>query len=458
MKECVLFVDDDEETLQSLLRSLGRNGFSTPVEIALNAEDALRIAGLSAPAVAVVDLELEKKQGPEGGLKLIHDLLLRLNTVRIIVLTGHGEERYGIEALKRGAVSFIAKPAETVHLQALMEDGLNYARLRNRIKKLEEEISGSLPQVGLSSKNPAMKKVLEEVRFAATTSQPVLIIGETGVGKGIVAQAIHELSRKNKPFVRAQPTYGSFDLIQSELFGHEKGSFTGAVAERRGLIEEANSGTLFLDEIDSLPPETQVMLLNVIQERKFRRVGSMKDRTSDFRLVAATNKSLDELREKIRADLFHRIAYLVLSVPPLRDRREDIDSISLTLLLQLSSQERLGVTRISPEARARIMAYDWPGNVRELCAVIEQAAFRARYVGRSTIEPEDIYLDSTSEQVVNYKNKGDFRSQVDSYEQSLIKQALRDSNQNLSETARRLGVDRTQLKRMLKRHNIRNGI
>lgn len=443
-RRSVLFIDDDEEYGRVLIRSLERNLTSNFIYASTRekAEELLPQASL-----VVLDLELDPALGPRSGLDLLTDIA---PSVRVIVLTGHGSEEYGLEALKRGAVSFLVKPVDPGHLKAVIEDSLEYLQLKSRLQQLEAEHASSIPMVGLSTRNDKMKAVLGEVRFAATTNQPVLLLGETGTGKGIIAKAIHDLSPVSaKPFIRAQPSYGNFDLVQSELFGHERGAFTGAVSDRKGLIEEASGGTLFLDEIDSLPKETQVMLLEVIQERCFRRVGSNKERSSAFRLIAATNRAKIELQQLIRQDLFHRLAHLIITLPPLRERTEDIECLAGEMLAGISEVNRLRVNVFSPEAILKLKRYDFPGNLRELNAIVEQAAFRARFNGRSVVQAEDVNLEEQLPQALS-----DFRRQVDAFEANLLKQALIDSDQNISEAARKLGLERTQLKRMLKRHRL----
>lgn len=445
MNRRVLFVDDDREFSRVLIRSLERELDS--VELLHTATAAEARDKLEGAALIVLDLELDPDAGPQSGLELIPEFA---GNARVIVLTGHGSEEFGLEALRKGAVSFLTKPVEPRHLKALIEDSLEYAQLKARLKELEAEFSSSIPAVGLSSRDGRMRAVLKEIKFAASTAQPLLLLGETGTGKGVIARAVHDLSPSaHKPFVRAQPAYGNFDLVQSELFGHERGSFTGAVTERKGLIEEANGGTLFLDEIDSLPRETQVMLLEVVQERKFRRVGSNRERSSSFRLIAASNRDKDELKQLIRQDLFHRLAHLVITIPPLRERQEDIEFLAVEMLSRISDTNRLKVNSFSPESLIKLRQYSYPGNLRELNAIVEQAAFRARFNERSIIEAEDVNVEQNSTQGIS-----DFRTQVNAFEAKLLKQALNAAGQNLSEAARTLGVERTQLRRMLKRHRL----
>jgi len=446
--QTVLFVDDDESALRTLTSSLIRNHSKFDCVLAQTEQEALESYSKHSPAVCVLDLEIEPSKGPNSGLELLSKLALLNPKVKILILTGHGEDQYGIEALKRGATSFLAKPVDILHLKALIEDGLSFASLNKRNQDLEEQLISSIPSVGLFTKNESMKKVLGELKFAASTPQSLLLLGETGTGKGILAGAIHQLAHPNRPFIRAQPSFGNFDLIQSELFGHEKGSFTGAATDRKGLLEEADQGTLFLDEIDNLPHETQVMLLHAVQEGVFRRIGSSKERKSKFRLIAASNKSLEEFKASVRADLYHRLSHQLIIIPPLRERTEDIDSLCFSLIQDLGSKERISVSSISIAALNRLKSYSWPGNVRELKAVTEQAMYRARFSGRAIVEPEDLFFHESDSSDARVSG---FRAQVDQFERSLLLAALKQTEGNISEAARILELERSNLRKMLKR-------
>lgn len=447
----VLFIDDDESSLKTLTSSLLRNNTQITCLLAHTSQSAVELYEQHSPSVCVLDLEIEPERGPNSGLELLSKLVLSKINSKILILTGHGEDKFGVEALQRGATSFLTKPVDVLHLKALIEDGLKFVELKKRNQELEEQLISSIPSIGLSTKNNAMKLVLAELKFAASTPQPLLLLGETGTGKGILASAIHRLANPNRPFIRAQPSFGNFDLIQSELFGHEKGSFTGATAERKGLLEEADRGTLFLDEIDNLPHETQVMLLHAVQEGTFRRVGAVKERKSNFRLIAATNKSLEELRKTIRPDLFHRLSHQLITIPPLRERFEDLDSLCFSLVQELAAREKIPVSSISDSALAKLKGYSWPGNVRELKAVVEQAVYRARFAKRVVVETQDLFLNETT--TANSVRTG-FREQVEQFERSLLMNALNQSAGNLSEAARILELERNQFRRMLKRFSI----
>jgi DNA-binding NtrC family response regulator len=450
-KSKVLFIDDQVDVVRALTTSLIRNGAEFNFLTATSEEEALRLFKNNQPEVCILDLNLDSTRGPKSGLELLSKFTLSNLKTKVLILTGHGEEQYGLLALQNGASSFLTKPIEVLHLKALIEDSLNFLALKKRNCELEEQLISSIPAIGFSTKSSTMKHVLGELRFAASTPQPLLLLGETGTGKGLMANAIHQLSTPNRPFIRAQPSYGNFDLVQSELFGHEKGAFTGAFGERKGLLEEADCGTLFLDEIDGLPNETQVMLLHAVQEGEFRRVGGSKGKKSKFRLIAASNKNLEELKKTIRADLYHRLSHQLITIPPLRQRLEDVNSLSLQIAQEISSKAKLPISSISASALLKLRSHSWPGNIRELKAVVEQAVYRARFAERLIVEPVDL---SFSDVVNNTVNPAHFRTQVDQFEKSLLIDALNQSNGNLSQASRRLGLERSQFKRMLHRFSL----
>ncbi len=448
----VLFVDDDETTVRALVRSLERRAPPWESLITHTAADALSILQAQHPEVAVVDLSLDPALGPESGLALVESIVAKDPTTRVLVLTGHGSEEYGIAALKRGASSFLVKPAAVEHLLPLIQDAINYSHLLRQVNRSRSEAYEFERLTGLSTLNELMRKTLQQVAYAAATNQPVLIVGETGTGKGVLAQAIHTASKRSGHFVRFQPSFCSGDLISSELFGHQKGAFTGAIDNRIGLIEEANRGSLFLDEVDELPLESQVMMLHVLQERAFRRLGSSKVIQSDFRLISATNRPLEEslAKHKLREDFYHRIAHLTIEVPPLRERIEDIPLLAQNFLRGLLARENLPVVNFRESALNKLQRYPFPGNVRELQAKVESAAYRAAFIGRRLIESEDLELDEKQSKQQRLAGLS-FRERIQNYELQLIRESLAKHNNNQSRAAASLGIDRTTLRRVLER-------
>ncbi len=449
-KPRVLFVDDDEAGVRVLTHSLRRIGADFNFDIAHSAQVALSLVTQYQPEVAVVDLTIDSSVGPDSGYKLIDQLLNLDPSIRIIVLTAHIADEYGIKSLLHGAASFLTKPVDPTHLRALIEDAISYATLKKKYLEYTNESNNLEKVTGIFSKSPTMKAVKEAVAFAATNKQPLLLVGETGVGKGVIAQSIHRTGNSNAPFIRFQPKFGGSDLISSELFGHVKGAFTGASENRKGLIEEANNGTLFLDEVDELPNETQVLLLNVLQEKVFRKLGSNKEQHSNFRLVAATNQNIEKLLEtkKLRKDFYHRIAHFTIEVPPLRERVEDIPDLINNIITNITNNENISIHGITQEALSKLCAYDFPGNIRELQAIVEGAIYHANFENRRFIQPSDIRISAKSSST---PKPGSFRERVETFEQELVREALNHSENNQTEAAKFLKLDRSTFRRILNR-------
>ncbi|OVE80304.1 hypothetical protein BVY02_00790 [bacterium J17] len=448
----VLFVDDDKPSVDGLTRGVQRRAESFDCRAAYSAEEALHLAKTHLPHVAVVDLSLNPEMGPESGLRLVSDLLCVDNGIRILILTGHKAERYGIQAIHVGASSFISKPASLDHLYALICDGVEHCELRREYLSLKSQAKQNARSTGLFSHSSAMKEVLDTVSYAASNKQAVLITGETGTGKGLVAHAIHRASdQKNAGFIRFQPSYGGHDLISSELFGHKRGTFTGALTDRKGLIEEAHRGTLFIDEVAELSRETQIALLEVLQEKSFRQLGSNQLKHSDFRLISATNKNIDQAlsKDELREDFFHRIGHIRIHLPPLRERKEDIPALVDGFIESISSQDNLPIQGISSAARSRLLSFDWPGNIRQLQAVVEGGVYRAHYESRRFVEVEDLDIPANKENV--YSNGASLREQVKMFENRLVKEALEKHNSNQTQAAKSLNLDRTSFRRIMER-------
>ncbi|MCB0309663.1 MAG: sigma-54-dependent Fis family transcriptional regulator [Bdellovibrionales bacterium] len=444
----ILLVDDDSEALLTLSKALSVMQLEARILAAGTAEKALALLQDSNPHVAVLDLCLDERVGVESGFKLLEQFAGHSPACRIIVLTGHGSIEHGVRAIQLGAASFIEKPADIPHLSALIKDGLTQAELKRSHDKLSAAPHQQLEELVVGD-SPAMVKVRQEIEYAARTNQTVLICGETGTGKGLCARAIHECSsRSQNHFVRYQPNFNTPDLVSSELFGHVKGAFTGAERDRVGLLKLAHNGTIFLDEIDELPLETQVALLGVIQEKSFRPVGSTAEERIDFRLICATNRSVEESLEqgRRRRDLEHRINRLIIRRWTLGEPVCDLPQLVNFILEELASKERVTVYTASEQALKTLANHGWPGNVRELQAVVEGAAYRAQFSGRTQIEADDIVTHST-----NTKTGASYHDQVEAFKLKLIKEALSRNNQNQLRAAEELQLDRSTLRRILKR-------
>ncbi len=443
----VVFVDDDEEHLSSLINALRLTGLDAKLHGSTNAETGLALVRDQQPHVLVSDLSIDACRGPESGFDFIRQALAICPTARCIVLTGHGNSDYGIRAIELGAANFLQKPPHLEHLKVLIEDGFVQSELRRERDRLLTSNSSPSQLVGRGTK---ARELRAQIEFAARSSQTVLLLGETGTGKGLCAQEIHRLSaRKEKNFVRYQPCFGAHDLIQSDLFGHEKGAFTGALHERRGLIKEAEGGTFFLDEVDALPLETQVLLLGALQDRIIRRVGSDKNIEVNFRWIAACNSNLTQNIERgtFRQDLYHRIAHCVITLAPLRERLEDIPDLVEAIVAKLVAEERIQFTTFDASALDVFASHRWPGNVRELEAAVESAALRAQYAQLSVVSANEVRLLANASE----REARSFSDRVEMFKQKMVRDALSASGNNQSKAAELLQIDRSSLRRVLGR-------
>ncbi len=450
----LLIVDDEPEVARVLERSLRKNSFQGSIILAHDSDKALSIVKTKKPEVAIIDLSLDLNEGASSGLNLIDKIKDLDESIRILVLTSHSQKEYGLEALKKGALSFLNKPGDPNLLIALINDGFRSSKLLRSHKNLTNSLHLNGDIFGLKTRSPSMQEVIESLSFAVQNNQPVLITGETGTGKGVLARSIHKYSNRNKKnFVRYQSSFTSNDLVASELFGHKKGSFTGAQEDRIGLIKEADEGTLFIDEIDSIPKETQVTLLEVLQEKNFRKVGSNKLEKSDFRLISALNKNPKELIKKdiIRQDFFHRIAHITIDLPALRNRAEDIEILADDFFQFILARERLPLRGIESKALKKLQNYNWPGNIRELQSTIEKACHLSTFRGHDKILESDIHLDTDKTNSNNNEESISFRNKIKAYEEELATKALIETEGNQTKAATLLGVDRIVLRRILER-------
>jgi len=450
-KAQILLIDDDSDAVLSLSRLISSSDQGLSVSACTSEVKALELLKASNPAVLVLDLSLNEKEGVESGFRLLKKVLQIAPATRIIVLTGHGSIQHGVRALQLGAASFLEKPAETDHLLALIRDGIIQSNIRNEFERLKLEKSHDLLESIIIGESELTKKVRESIRYASQTPQPILITGETGTGKGLCASCIHRLSsRSNKSFVRFQPSFSNADLVGSELFGHKRGAFTGADQDRVGLLDEVAGGTLFLDEIDELPPETQVNLLGVLQDKKFRPLGSNHEREADFRLVCASNADIEQALTdgKLRTDFYHRIAHFQISLPPLRERSEDIPMLAHHIMTGITTQEGFSSLILSEQAVDSLKKHSWPGNIRELQAVVEGACYRAIFNQRREVIAEDISC-AGSKTISSHSEGLSFHEKLAEFKYQLVSEALEKNGGNQVQAARVLGLDRSSLRRIL---------
>lgn len=435
----ILVIEDDVVLNRTITRGLKKLKLKANIYSAYTRAQALKICKSTKPDVVILDLAIDPSNNINSGIQLIPELKSFNNELKIIVLTGHDVENLGVRALEAGANSFNKKPVEISYLYSLVKDALSYTCIKKKFVK------SFFIKSEMTSSSPSMKMVLETANFAAHNKQPLLIFGETGTGKGWIAKKIHTLSLDKNKFIRYQPNYAGFDLISSELFGHEKGSFTGANNSRTGLIELADMGTLFIDEVDCLDHRAQVALLETLQEGSYRKLGSNKLCISNFRLISATNLSPEKLLNstRIRNDFYHRIGHIRLVLPPLRERIEDI---SFLVKQFLRENNKIKISKISPKALKKLKLYHWPGNIRELHSVVECAACLADFRKKSEITCQEIDIENKTSKTLT----SSFHDKVRNFKLELLRNSLKENNFNQSRTAVVLGLDRGTLRRMIR--------
>jgi DNA-binding NtrC family response regulator len=373
--ERVLIVEDEDATRAGLAELVRTWGFVT--EAAANGEEALKLVTSFRPSIVVTDMVMPRMDG----LSLLKALKDEADQLKVILLTAQGSVETAVEALKDGAADYLTKPVDTQKLKLLLSSiaELNAQKRENEALRRQLREKGSFGRIVGNS--PKMRKIYQVIEQAAPTPASVLIIGESGTGKELVAQTIHQLSpRAEAPFVAINCAAIPETLLESEIFGHERGAFTGATDRRAGCFELADRGTLFLDEIAEMVPVTQVKLLRVLQERRFRRLGGRVEQEVDVRVIAATNMNPgDAIRDgKLRDDLYYRLNVFTIELPALRERKEDLPLIIQALLDEFNARDRRNVQAVTPDAMRMLELYDWPGNVRELRNVIERATILAR--------------------------------------------------------------------------------
>jgi DNA-binding NtrC family response regulator len=369
MRRKLLIVDDDTFSSTQLRKLLESDDLS--VDVVTSGQEALASLSGNDYSVLMTDLRMPGM----GGMDLLREVSQRRLLVTTIVTTGFGSIDRVVEAMRLGAYDFLTKPIDPTYLKLVMDRALKKRALQDEVLRLRQELKETFSFHNIISKNPRMHQIFELIRHIAGTKSTVLIEGETGTGKELIAKAIHYASEERGNLVAVNCAALPESLLESELFGHEKGAFTSAEARRKGRFELADKGTIFLDEIGDISQAMQAKLLRVLQEKKFERVGGHESLEVDLRVVAATNKNLEkEVRDsKFREDLFYRLNVIKIEVPPLRDRSEDIPLL-ITHFLNKYARPNEPPKRVAPEAMERMLAYKWPGNIRELENAIERAA------------------------------------------------------------------------------------
>ena len=435
----VLVVDDEQHLLKTMTMALRALGYDVYAE--QRPDEALKAAEPGRFHLAFVDLKMQ----PIDGLEVLRGLRRRSPDTIVILVTAHGTVESAVQAMKQGAYYYLQKPFELKELQLLAENALEHYRLSREVRSLRAQLSAQSSHGPIITQDSAMQDILDLAAHVADSTISLVIEGESGTGKEGVAQFIHDRSpRASKPFVRVNCAALPESLLESELFGHAKGSFTGAVKDRQGRFELADGGTIFLDEIGEMPVTLQVKLLRVLQQKEFERLGESTTRRADVRVVAATNRDLDAAiaDRSFREDLFYRLAGVRLRLPPLRDRPGDIPILVQHFVEMFSVQEPVD---IAPDAMRALRVYRWPGNVRELQNVIERAVLlaRGRRIELSHLPPE---LQGSSGQPQQDLS-------LEEMEKRHIRHVLQRAD-DYEQAAQILGIDPATLWRKRKRYNL----
>jgi DNA-binding NtrC family response regulator len=438
----VLIVDDDPASrrlLEVRLRPL-----ECDVVTATNGSQALSSIRNDVPDLVLLDLEMPQM----GGIEMLRRLSKEGFNVPVVVITAHGSIEKAVEAMKEGAYDFITKPLDPEHFDIVVRKLLEREGLRRELELFSEDADKRYRLI--TGKSEKMKEAVETANKAATSKATILLLGESGTGKEIFARAIHNWSERNsQPFVAINCVGLSKELLESELFGHEKGAFTGADQLKKGKMELANGGTVFLDEIGDVSQELQAKLLRFLQEREFDRVGGVRPIHVDVRIIAATNRNLEAaIKEgRFREDLYHRLNVVAIVLPPLRERTEDIPALAQHFLERYAKEVKKDFREISEEALGKLLAYDWPGNVRELANVIE----RAVVLGRGPrIMIRDLPSRITAVLSEPQPDGISYREAMEAYRRQLITKALSQTQGNRAAAARALGLHEKYLLKLIK--------
>ncbi len=448
----ILIIDDEESIRESLQGILQDEEFRTIS--AENGEQGLSLLRDEIPDLVLLDIWMPGMDGIETLRKIREVSPEQL----VIMMSGHGTIETAVKATKLGAYDFIEKPLSLEKLLLSVQNALTVGQLVEENRSLKAKIAKEHEMVGNS---PAIRQLKEQISIAAPTSGWVLISGENGTGKELVARAIHTFSgRANKPFIEVNCAAIPEELIESELFGHEKGSFTGATALRKGKFDLANEGTLFLDEIGDMSLKTQAKVLRILQERKFERVGGSRTIEVDVRVIAATNKDLCEeiSRGNFREDLFYRLNVLPFDVPPLRERKDDIPLLITHFLELYCSKESREIKTVSPMAMELLVNYPWPGNVRELKNIIERLVIMVpdKQITERHL-PTATFSRKTAEPRQNtalIAEVATFREAKEEFEKDFLIQKLEENDWNISKTAESIEIERSNLHRKIKSFGI----
>jgi DNA-binding NtrC family response regulator len=446
-KTKILVIEDDPDGRRSVCDAVNDLGFqAVPSSGGL---EGLQIFEGGAFVAVITDLVMPDIDGMEV-LSRIHDVD---DTVPVLMITAYGTVSSAVEAIKSGAYDYITKPLNLDDFQAKIERAAETGRLREEVKQLQQGVHSQYGIDGIVAESPAMRAVMEQVKTVAGTTATVLIQGESGTGKEVVARALHaEGTRKHKPYVAVNCGGFTESLLESELFGHEKGAFTGAIERRKGAFEQADGGTLFLDEVGTAPASVQVKLLRVLEEREFMRVGGQASLDVDVRVVSASNQDLEELVKdgNFREDLLYRLKVVTIGLPPLRERREDIRPLVDVFVTTTAKTHGRNIVSVDPELYAELEKHQWPGNVRQLRNVIESSVVMSRGPALGT---EGLQISNSTSSA-----EGDFivpeGKTFAELEEDILSQLLRRHDGNRTLVADKLGISRRTIQRKIKDYGL----
>lgn len=464
----ILIVDDEEAARYGMARALK----SYSVAEAGSVAEARKAIASSKPDLMLLDINLPGV----SGLDYLRELEAVDDAPPVIMITAHGSERTAVEAIKAGAYDYLAKPFEVDELRLVVKNALEAAGLRQENQRLKAELKAARGVGDLLGTSDAMRRIYDLIQKVSATDVTVLIHGESGTGKELVARAIHEQSshRRSGEFIAMNCAAMPSELIESELFGHEKGAFTGAAAQRKGKFEMANGGTIFLDEIGDMSLNTQAKLLRVLEERRVERLGSSTSIPVDVRVISATNRDLSKAvaEEKFRSDLYYRLRVVQIDLPPLRQRREDIPLLAESFLQTYATRYGLKCTEISPDAMKRLVAFDWPGNVRELRNAIERSVvladgnvlntedLPAEIAAKTEFSKAAVVIERSTPSITNTIGEesdalqipflDDFREARREFERAYIERCLIETGGNVTRAAEKVGMHRQSLQQKLK--------
>ena len=444
----ILVVDDEEIARESMAAWMREDGYV--VETVASGAEAIERAKTRQYAIYFIDL---KMPGGPDGIETMMEIRKMQPDASVIIITAYATVDTAVTAMKEGAQEYVVKPCNPAEISLVVSRIIRVKNLQRENAILRQKLSRQYRFHDLISKNAKMAEIFELVREIASLKSTVLIQGESGTGKELVARAIHfSGDRTSKPFISVSCAALAETLLESELFGHEKGSFTGAVAQKKGKFEIAEGGTLFLDEIGDISPKLQIDLLRVLQERNFYRVGGSEEIRVDVRIIAATNRNLqvDVQQGRFREDLFYRLNVIDIHIPPLRERREDIPLLARHFIDRLTPELKKHVSDISEDAMKALMRHDWPGNARELENAIERAIVSCR---GSVLQPADLeFLVPARGQATEWKIPRNVK--LDEVEKQIIVATIRDTGGNIKEAAAILGIDRSTLYDRIRRYGI----